>query len=233
MSVAAGERVRASPYARRLARDRGVELTQLSGSGPGGRIVAADIVAFVPRVARPEPGRGSGAAASALAAKVDLARLTQVLGQFGDRETQFDLEDVLLRAAGCALDDVPEAASVEGSPVALEVRLDGRAGQLVFADIRKGSLAPLRSRRLAAMAQGSDQSDLPAAMTLRLVRASGIRPVMLPLLGGRAMRLVVLADETGGEALLVFDSAALDEDVAASLLDRFRGYLEVPLRLLA
>ncbi len=232
MSLSAGERVRVSPYARRLARDRGIALTQLSGSGPGGRIVAADIVAFVPRVERPEPPRGV-AAASALAAKVDLARLSQVLDQFGDRETQFDLEDVLLRAAGCALDDVPEAASLEGSPVALEVRLDGRAGQVVLADIRKASLAPLRARRLAAMAQGTDQSDLPAAMSLRLVRASGIRPVMLPLLGGRAMRLVVLADEGGGEALLVFDPAALDEDVAASLLDRFRGYLEVPLRLLA
>jgi pyruvate dehydrogenase E2 component (dihydrolipoamide acetyltransferase) len=38
-----GERVKASPVARRVARDLGVELSALSGSGPGGRIVKADV----------------------------------------------------------------------------------------------------------------------------------------------------------------------------------------------
>jgi pyruvate dehydrogenase E2 component (dihydrolipoamide acetyltransferase) len=37
------ERVRASPLARRLARERGVELSGVHGSGPGGRIVRADV----------------------------------------------------------------------------------------------------------------------------------------------------------------------------------------------
>jgi pyruvate dehydrogenase E2 component (dihydrolipoamide acetyltransferase) len=36
---------RASPAARRIARDRGIDLTQVRGSGPGGRIVAADLEA--------------------------------------------------------------------------------------------------------------------------------------------------------------------------------------------
>ena len=38
--------VRASPIARRLARERGLDLTQVAGSGPGGRIVEADILAL-------------------------------------------------------------------------------------------------------------------------------------------------------------------------------------------
>jgi len=38
-----GERVKASPLARRLAEQRGVDLSGLSGSGPGGRIVKADV----------------------------------------------------------------------------------------------------------------------------------------------------------------------------------------------
>ncbi|MFV2214331.1 biotin/lipoyl-containing protein, partial [Actinomadura sp. LOL_016] len=37
----------ASPLARRLARDHGIDLAGLSGSGPGGRIVRADIEAAV------------------------------------------------------------------------------------------------------------------------------------------------------------------------------------------
>jgi pyruvate dehydrogenase E2 component (dihydrolipoamide acetyltransferase) len=39
----AGVRVKASPLARRIAEDRGVDLHALAGSGPGGRIVKADV----------------------------------------------------------------------------------------------------------------------------------------------------------------------------------------------
>ena len=38
-----GGRVKASPLARRIARERGVELGELSGTGPDGRIVADDV----------------------------------------------------------------------------------------------------------------------------------------------------------------------------------------------
>src|ERR687895_668620 len=38
-------RVKASPIARRMARELGVELSRLEGSGPGGRIVKADVEA--------------------------------------------------------------------------------------------------------------------------------------------------------------------------------------------
>jgi pyruvate dehydrogenase E2 component (dihydrolipoamide acetyltransferase) len=38
-----GERVKASPLARRIARETGVDLDALTGSGPGGRIVKADV----------------------------------------------------------------------------------------------------------------------------------------------------------------------------------------------
>src|SRR5438093_5802636 len=38
-------RMKASPIARRMARELGVELSRLRGSGPGGRIVKADVVA--------------------------------------------------------------------------------------------------------------------------------------------------------------------------------------------
>jgi pyruvate dehydrogenase E2 component (dihydrolipoamide acetyltransferase) len=44
----AGERVKASPVARRLAKEKGVEISQLSGSGPGGRIVKADVEGAAP-----------------------------------------------------------------------------------------------------------------------------------------------------------------------------------------
>src|SRR5581483_2760587 len=49
-------RVKASPIARRIARDRGLDLSALSGSGPGGRIVKADVErALAGGVAAPAP----------------------------------------------------------------------------------------------------------------------------------------------------------------------------------
>ena len=42
--------VRASPIARRLARERGIDLALIIGSGPGGRIVEKDILEYVPSV---------------------------------------------------------------------------------------------------------------------------------------------------------------------------------------
>lgn len=65
---AAGGWVRASPYARRLAAELGVTLAGLTGSGPGGRVVARD----VERLARgPVAGRWREAVARRLQATVE------------------------------------------------------------------------------------------------------------------------------------------------------------------
>lgn len=46
-------RAKTSPLARRLASERGIDLTSLQGSGPGGRIVKRDIESVVPSESRP------------------------------------------------------------------------------------------------------------------------------------------------------------------------------------
>ncbi len=46
-------RVKASPLAKRIAEDRGISLSQLHGSGDGGRIVKRDVEGFVP-VSKPQ-----------------------------------------------------------------------------------------------------------------------------------------------------------------------------------
>ena len=50
---ARSERLKASPVARRIAREHGVDLAALNGSGPGGRIVKADVEAAATPVAAP------------------------------------------------------------------------------------------------------------------------------------------------------------------------------------
>jgi pyruvate dehydrogenase E2 component (dihydrolipoamide acetyltransferase) len=63
---AEGERIKASPLARRLAQAQSIDLSSLQGSGPGGRIVRADVDAAVGRAPAAAPA-GAPAAAPALA----------------------------------------------------------------------------------------------------------------------------------------------------------------------
>ncbi|MEH6692806.1 MAG: pyruvate dehydrogenase complex dihydrolipoamide acetyltransferase [Pseudorhizobium pelagicum] len=60
--AASGERIFASPLARRLAKDAGLDLSAVSGSGPHGRVVKADIEKAV------SSGTGKAAAAAPQAA---------------------------------------------------------------------------------------------------------------------------------------------------------------------
>lgn len=46
------ERIKASPMARRLAQEQGVELSQVQGSGPGGRITKEDVERFLTEAVR-------------------------------------------------------------------------------------------------------------------------------------------------------------------------------------
>jgi pyruvate dehydrogenase E2 component (dihydrolipoamide acetyltransferase) len=64
-----GGRVPASPLARRLAHEAGLDLGSIAGSGPHGRVVKADVDAAALR--GPQVGRASGGAPAAFTAEVD------------------------------------------------------------------------------------------------------------------------------------------------------------------
>jgi len=78
-SVDGGSRIKASPLARRIARDRGVDLAQLRGTGPEGRIVAEDVerteVSAAPAVA-------------AVAGEVEIVPLTSIRRTIARRLTE-------------------------------------------------------------------------------------------------------------------------------------------------
>jgi pyruvate dehydrogenase E2 component (dihydrolipoamide acetyltransferase) len=67
-----GGRVKASPLARRIARERGVDLAQIRGTGPEGRIVAEDVERGEAAPARP------AAAPSAAPAEVRAEKLSSL-----------------------------------------------------------------------------------------------------------------------------------------------------------
>jgi pyruvate dehydrogenase E2 component (dihydrolipoamide acetyltransferase) len=53
VSATAGDRVKASPLAKRIAKDKGIDLSQVSGSADGGRIIKKDIENFKPATSAP------------------------------------------------------------------------------------------------------------------------------------------------------------------------------------
>ncbi|WP_444455643.1 pyruvate dehydrogenase complex dihydrolipoamide acetyltransferase [Rhodobacter capsulatus] len=62
---AAGTRIFASPLARRIAADKGLDLATLSGSGPHGRIIKADVENATPKAAAVVPVAAAAAPAPA------------------------------------------------------------------------------------------------------------------------------------------------------------------------
>ena len=86
-----GGRVKASPVARRIATDRGVDLNALTGSGPGGRIVKADVERALAGQAAPPtaaaPGPASAVAPAPPAAPVPAAPAAPTPGASEKPET--------------------------------------------------------------------------------------------------------------------------------------------------
>jgi len=67
--VAAGARVFASPLARRIAKEKGLDLTKVAGSGPHGRIVRADVEGASPVAAVASAAAPAAVTATAAPAK--------------------------------------------------------------------------------------------------------------------------------------------------------------------
>ena len=85
-----GSRVFASPLARRIAADKGLDLSQLKGSGPRGRIVKADVenATAAPKAAAPVAAAAATAPASAAAAPATGPSADVIAKMYEGRETE-------------------------------------------------------------------------------------------------------------------------------------------------
>lgn len=131
----AGERVKSSPLARRMAKDFGVDIARVAGSGPGGRIVARDVEEA--RAGAPARSMASGRRATLqtrdvpltamrrtiakrlsesigpiphffLTVDLDVTQLMAVRGQINEiEETKVSVNDFVVRAAALSLLEHP------------------------------------------------------------------------------------------------------------------------------
>ena len=108
-----------SPVARRMANERGIDLSQVRGSGPGGRIVAEDVQRAIDAVTRPTPSSEAPATVQVIPAARRMANergidLSQVRGSGpGGRISVEDVQQVIDAAA-------QQTASVPQAPPTAE-----------------------------------------------------------------------------------------------------------------
>ena len=167
-SAPAGE-VRASPIARRLARERGVDLTAITGSGPGGRIVEADVLAAADaaRVAA-EAGRVMASPLARRLAReqgIDLAAVTGT-GP-GGRVVEADINAAV--AARAAATPAPETAPVAEPAVAAPAPALAEGGERADLSRMRQAIARVtsESKREAPHFYVAADIDMTAAMALR------------------------------------------------------------------
>ena len=80
-ATSSGE-VRASPLAKRLARERGIDLTTITGTGPGGRITEVDVPEHAAPDAVAAPAtNGTGDPATMASENVELSRMRQAIAR--------------------------------------------------------------------------------------------------------------------------------------------------------
>ena len=82
-AATANGRIKASPLARRIARERGVELSAVTGTGPDGRIVAEDV-----ERAQARPAAAARGAAAAPSGEVESRPLSNIRKTIARRLTQ-------------------------------------------------------------------------------------------------------------------------------------------------
>ncbi|MFA8385263.1 MAG: pyruvate dehydrogenase complex dihydrolipoamide acetyltransferase [Pelagibaca sp.] len=75
--TASGDRIFASPLARRIAADKGLDLSQITGSGPRGRIVKADVEGASPQAAT-TPAKTDTPASTPVAKPVDASAIAKM-----------------------------------------------------------------------------------------------------------------------------------------------------------
>ena len=234
--IPAGGRIIATPLAKRIAKDKGVDLRTLTGSGPNGRIKAVDVEnAPLSRTGVSTATVATAPSSFFLMATVRITELSDLKKKISalDGMDQVSLTHFICLAAAQALAQSPAGAgdiavSSGGAPAVL---LQDTANQRLSGVIAGLSEAIEGSAVMAIVDAGAqDVTYLNAALQPGQAAALGVgapQSVFKPDAQGRP----VLVEEIG--LVLTCDSSVFDTAAGLKLLGALKSSLESPLRILA
>jgi pyruvate dehydrogenase E2 component (dihydrolipoamide acetyltransferase) len=240
-----GNRTLATPYARRLARQAGIDLRGLDGSGPRGRIKAADVERAIaakgtaPRPsAAPVPADAARSAAFSAGVEIDITALVALVDQINADlpELHADLAHFVALAAG-------KVSGVFAEPPILGLAAhagnrEGAASVLSSADCRTLSSVIARAKNSVAAARGTlwieraldgisfFSADPPNGWPASLA-VGAVREAFRADAEGRAVPAALVT------IVLTAYASVLDPQSGQRLLRGLRRLLEAPLLLLA
>lgn len=234
--VPAGGRIIATPLAKRIAKDKGVDLRTLTGSGPNGRIKAVDVEnAPLSRTGVSTATVAAAPSSFFLMATARITELSELKKKISalDSMDQVSLTHFICLAAAQALAQSPVGAgdisvSSGGAPAVL---LQDAANQRLSGVIAGLSEAIVGSAVMTIVDAGTqDVTYLTAALQPGQATALGVgapQSVFKPDAQGRP----VLVEEIG--LVLTCNSSVFDIAAGLKLLGALKSLLESPLRILA
>ncbi|MCI0794470.1 MAG: 2-oxo acid dehydrogenase subunit E2, partial [Chloroflexi bacterium] len=189
--------VRASPIARRLARERGIDLAMVNGTGPGGRIIEADILSYQPApdvpaaagervdlsrmrqtIARVTADSKREAPHFYLTSDVDMTKAMSLRQDINDAvasESRISVNDLIIKAAAMALQRYPKFnASFQGDHLQMNPGVNIGIAIALDAGLIVPGIAGCESKSLVEIATASrDLIDRAHTGTLRDGEYSG------------------------------------------------------------
>ena len=223
-----------TPLARRLAGEGGIDLANVKGSGPRGRIVAADVEGAKKTAASPAPASaGLAAIPVILTADVAIGRSLALCNEANaTQKTVLELADVVIKAWAAALARVMPS---EHTGIALAI---GK-GRTTIADAAAKSLTAISAaRREGAGGSASSAISIPGVAGITSV-ADVLKSPQTTLLSVGAPRRGPVEAEDGAvrfvstmTVTLSCDHRVIDAALGAELLSAFKGFVEQPVTMI-
>lgn len=217
----------ATPVAQKMAQDRGVDVTQIPGTGPGGRVTKRDVAAYTSAVAQPAGKPAAAPAARRLAGELGVA-LSAVAGSGpGGRIQSADVRAAAEKQTedrGPGIEKARPGAGAGYTVIALAgmrrtiaqrlQRSFQEAPHIFFqADIDVTALEAVRQQANARLAKDAPKISVTAILAKACAWALGRHPLLNSHLAGEEIRVfnavhlgvavALEADALGGGGLIV------------------------------